>query len=225
MNDIIRALSIGIIPLLLAITLHEAAHGYVAKHFGDKTAWMMGRVTLNPLKHIDPIGTVLMPIALLALSGGAFAFGYAKPVPVNFGNLRNPKRDMIWVAAAGPASNFVQALLWGCAFLLLLKVGLDGAAGEFFIAMCKAGVWLNVILFVFNLLPLPPLDGGRILSGLLPYQYASMLGRIEPYGFFIVVFLLLTKVLENFWLLPIGSLTMRLIDLLLTPIKLLLGLQ
>lgn len=224
MNDIIRALSIGIIPLLLAITLHEAAHGYVAKHFGDKTAWMMGRVTLNPLKHIDPIGTVLMPIALLALSGGAFAFGYAKPVPVNFGNLRNPKRDMIWVAAAGPASNLVQALLWGVAFLLLIKLGLGGAMGEFFTAMCKAGVWLNVILFVFNLLPLPPLDGGRILSGLLPYQYASMLGRIEPYGFFIVVFLLLTKVLENFWLLPIGGLTMRLIDLLLTPIKLLLGL-
>ena len=225
MNDIIRALSIGIIPLLLAITLHEAAHGYVAKHFGDKTAWMMGRVTLNPLKHIDPIGTVLMPIALLALSGGAFSFGYAKPVPVNFGNLRNPKRDMIWVAAAGPASNLMQALLWGVAFLLLIKLGLGGAMGEFFTAMCKAGVWLNVILFVFNLLPLPPLDGGRILSGLLPYQYASMLGRIEPYGFFIVVFLLLTKVLENFWLLPIGGLTMRLIDLLLTPIKLLLGLQ
>ncbi len=225
MNDIIRALSIGIIPLLLAITLHEAAHGYVAKHFGDKTAWMMGRVTLNPLKHIDPIGTVLMPLALLALSGGAFAFGYAKPVPVNFGNLRNPKRDMIWVAGAGPASNLVQALLWGVAFLLLIKLGLGGAMGEFFTAMCKAGVWLNVILFVFNLLPLPPLDGGRILSGLLPYQYASMLGRIEPYGFFIVVFLLLTKVLENFWLLPIGGLTMRLIDLLLTPIKLLLGLQ
>ena len=225
MNDIIRALSIGIIPLLLAITLHEAAHGYVAKHFGDKTAWMMGRVTLNPLKHIDPIGTVLMPIALLALSGGAFAFGYAKPVPVNFGNLRNPKRDMIWVAAAGPASNLVQALLWGVAFLLLIKLGLGGAMGEFFTAMCKAGVWLNVILFVFNLLPLPPLDGGRILSGLLPYQYASMLSRIEPYGFFIVIFLLVTKVLENFWLLPIGGLTMRLIDLLLTPIKLLLGLQ
>ena len=225
MNDIIRALSIGIIPLLLAITLHEAAHGYVAKHFGDKTAWMMGRVTLNPLKHIDPIGTVLMPLALLALSGGAFAFGYAKPVPVNFGNLRNPKRDMIWVAGAGPASNLVQALLWGVAFLLLIKLGLGGAMGEFFTAMCKAGIWLNVILFVFNLLPLPPLDGGRILSGLLPYQYASMLGRIEPYGFFIVVFLLLTKVLENFWLLPIGGLTMRLIDLLLTPIKLLLGLQ
>lgn len=225
MNDIIRALSIGIIPLLLAITLHEAAHGYVAKHFGDKTAWMMGRVTLNPLKHIDPIGTVLMPLALLALSGGAFAFGYAKPVPVNFGNLRNPKRDMIWVAGAGPASNLVQALLWGVAFLLLTKLGLGGAMGEFFTGMCKAGIWLNVILFVFNLLPLPPLDGGRILSGLLPYQYASMLGRIEPYGFFIVVFLLLTKVLENFWLLPIGGLTMRLIDLLLTPIKLLLGLQ
>ena len=225
MNDIIRALSIGIIPLLLAITLHEAAHGYVAKHFGDKTAWMMGRVTLNPLKHIDPIGTVLMPLALLALSGGAFAFGYAKPVPVNFGNLRNPKRDMIWVAAAGPASNLVQALLWGVAFLLLIKLGLGGAMGEFFTAMCKAGVWLNVILFVFNLLPLPPLDGGRILSGLLPYQYASILGRIEPYGFFIVIFLLLTKVLENFWLLPIGGLTMRLIDLLLTPVKLLLGLQ
>ena len=190
MNDIIRALSIGIIPLLLAITLHEAAHGYVAKHFGDKTAWMLGRVTLNPLKHIDPIGTVLMPIALLALSGGAFAFGYAKPVPVNFGNLRNPKRDMIWVAAAGPAS-----------------------------------IWLNVILLVFNLLPLPPLDGGRILTGLLPYQYASMLGRIEPYGFFIVIFLLITKVLENFWLLPLGGLTMGLIDLLLTPVKLLLGLS
>ena len=224
-DNAIQSIILSIIPLLLGITLHEAAHGWAAKRFGDNTAFMLGRITLNPLKHIDPIGTVIMPIALWVLSGGTFTFGYAKPVPVNFNQLRNPKRDMVWVAFAGPAVNLIQAFIWGAIALIASGAGLTGSMGQFVYGMCQAGLWINVLLFVFNLLPLPPLDGGRILSGLLPYQYASMLGRIEPYGFFIVVFLLLTKVLENFWLLPIGGLTMRLIDLLLTPVKLLLGLQ
>ena len=202
-------------PVLLAITLHEAAHGYAAKHFGDNTAYKMGRVTLNPLPHIDLMGTVLMPLLLLVMTQGAFLFGYAKPVPVRFGNLRNPKRDMIWVALAGPASNFVQALAWGALLYFLLGTGITE---RFFIDMAKGGIFVNVLMFVFNLFPLPPLDGGRILVGLLPYKQAMLVSRIEPWGIFIVLGLAFTGVVNSIWLEPLKSLTYALIDLLLTPL-------
>ena len=172
-DNAIQSIILSIIPLLLAITLHEAAHGWAAKHFGDATAFMLGRITLNPLKHIDPIGTIIMPIALWVLSNGSFTFGYAKPVPVNFNNLNNPKRDMVWVAFAGPGVNLIQAFIWGLIAILAAGIGLEGSMGQFVYGMCQAGVWINVLLFVFNLLPLPPLDGGRIAVGLLPQQQSN----------------------------------------------------
>ncbi len=186
------------VPVVLAITLHEAAHGFVAKQFGDRTAWMLGRVTLNPLKHVDPVGTVLVPAVLLLtakLAGATpFIFGWAKPVPVNFGNLRHPKRDMIWVALAGPGSNFVQALLWAALLVATIHGGASGSAGLG--EMAQAGVEVNVVLMALNLLPVPPLDGGRVLAGLLPGPAAYALSRLEPYGLFIVIALLYFGVLD-----------------------------
>jgi Zn-dependent protease len=208
------------LPVLFAITVHEAAHGYAARHFGDNTAFALGRITLNPLKHIDPMGTILMPLLLYFATSGAFLFGYAKPVPVRFGNLRNPKRDMIWVALAGPAANFIQAFLWG-ALLFLLKGA--GVSEPFFIKMAQGGVLVNVVMFVFNLFPLPPLDGGRILVGLLPYRQAVLVSRVEPWGFFIVMGLVLAGVLSSLWMQPLMALTYGLLDLLLTPLAAILS--
>jgi len=205
--------------VLFAITVHEAAHGYAARHFGDNTAWQLGRITLNPLKHIDPVGTILMPLMLYFATSGAFLFGYAKPVPVRFGNLRNPKSDMVWVALAGPAVNLLQALLWGVLLYLLAGAGLRE---RFFIEMCRAGMLVNVVMFVFNLFPLPPLDGGRILVGLLPWKQAQMVSRIEPWGFFIVMGLVVAGVVSSFWMRPLMSLTYRFLDLALTPLSFLI---
>jgi len=187
------------VPVVLAITLHEAAHGFVARQFGDQTAYMLGRVTLNPLKHIDPIGTIAVPGFLLAVSA-PFIFGWAKPVPVNFANLRNPKRDMLWVAGAGPCANFVMAVAW--AFLLLPSApgGMIDSGG--LLEMAQAGVQVNLMLMALNLLPIPPLDGGRIAVSLLPGKLAYRYARIEPYGFMIVIVLLVTHVL-NYLMLPI----------------------
>jgi Zn-dependent protease len=182
------------VPVVLAITLHEAAHGYVAKLFGDRTAEMLGRVTLNPIKHVDPVGTILVP-GLLVLLKVPFIFGWAKPVPVNFGNLRHPKRDMIWVAAAGPGSNFVQALLW--ALVLGLAAGGGLMASSALGKMAYAGIQINLVLMALNLLPIPPLDGGRILVGLLPDRASAAVARIEPYGFFIILALLAAGLLDN----------------------------
>jgi len=183
------------VPVVFAITLHEAAHGYVAKLFGDQTAWMLGRVTANPIKHIDPIGTILVPAALLMLAkfgGGGFIFGWAKPVPINFGNLRNPKRDMFWVAGAGPMANFGMALLWG----ILAKATADGAmASDGLLTMADAGIQVNLMLMALNLLPILPLDGGRIAVSLLPRSLAAGYARLEPYGFMVVIVLLATGVL------------------------------
>ena len=215
---LIQTVAIYALPVLFAITLHEAAHGYVAKHFGDNTAWALGRVTLNPIKHIDPVGTILMPLVLYIATSGAFLFGYAKPVPVHFGRLRHPKRDMIWVALAGPGANLAQALLWGIAFYLLKGAGLSE---PFFIKMCQAGMLVNVVMFVFNLFPLPPLDGGRILVGLLPYKPAMLLSRIEPWGFFVVMALVLAGVVSKFWMQPLMSVTYGFLEALLTPLALL----
>jgi Zn-dependent protease len=187
------------VPVVFAITLHEAAHGYVAKLFGDRTAEMLGRITLNPLKHIDPIGTILVPGMLLVLAwvngSTPFVFGWAKPVPVNFGNLRDPKRDMIWVAAAGPGSNFVQALLW--AFLLVATGQSGWLASAGLAQMADIGFKVNLVLMALNLLPLPPLDGGRVLAGLLPGNASTMLSRVEPYGFFIILILLAMGLLDD----------------------------
>jgi Zn-dependent protease len=185
------------VPVVFAITLHEAAHGYVARQFGDQTAYMLGRVTLNPLKHIDPIGTIAVPGFLIATSllthAPLFIFGWAKPVPVQFANLRNPKRDMLWVAAAGPMANFVMAVGWG--FLLKL-VAPEGSTGEGAIAvMADAGIWVNLMLMALNLLPILPLDGGRIAVSLLPSRIASAYARLERYGFVVVILLLVTGVL------------------------------
>ena len=217
---LIQTVALYALPVLFAITLHEAAHGYAARHFGDNTAYMLGRITLNPLKHIDPVGTILMPLLLYFATSGAFLFGYAKPVPVRFGNLRNPKRDMIWVALAGPGANFIQALLWGVLFLVLKGTGVTE---PFFLNMAQGGILVNVVMFAFNLFPLPPLDGGRILVGLLPYRQAEMVSRVEPWGFFIVMALVISGVVSTLWLQPLMALTFALLDLLLSPIAMIFG--
>ncbi|MBY4599963.1 site-2 protease family protein [Ottowia caeni] len=217
--NIIQTIAIYALPVLFAITVHEAAHGYVARHFGDHTATILGRVTLNPLKHIDPIGTIAMPLFLYVATSGAFLFGYAKPVPVNFGQLRNPRRDMIWVALAGPASNLLQAFAWAIGLYLLRGAAVDE---RFFLEMCRAGVLVNVVMFVFNLFPLPPLDGGRIVSGLLPTNLAIPYSRIEPWGFFIVMALVVAGVISNLWMQPLMSLTFGFLELLLSPLAALL---
>jgi Zn-dependent protease len=217
---LIQSIAIYALPVLFAITIHEAAHGYVARHFGDNTAYMLGRITLNPLKHIDPVGTILMPLLLLFATSGAFLFGYAKPVPVRFGNLRNPKRDMIWVALAGPGVNFIQALLWGALFIILHGTGVTE---PFFLKMAQGGILVNLVMFAFNLFPLPPLDGGRILVGLLPYRQAELVSRIEPWGFFIVMALVLSGIVSTLWLQPLMSLSYALLDILLSPIVFIFG--
>ena len=208
------------LPVVFAITVHEAAHGYAALHFGDQTAHVLGRITLNPIKHIDPMGTVLLPLILYFATHGAFVFGYAKPVPVRFGNLRNPKRDMVWVALAGPGANLAQAFLWGLGLHLVAAAGIREV---FFLKMCQAGVLVNVVMFVFNLFPLPPLDGGRILVGLLPYRQAVLLSRVEPWGFYLVMALVLTGVVNALWMHPLMGLTMGFLELLLTPFAALAG--
>lgn len=212
---LIQTVAIYAIPVLLSITLHEAAHGYAARHFGDDTAWMLGRVTLNPMKHVDPVGTILMPLMLYVATSGAFLFGYAKPVPVRFGRLRNPKRDMIWVALAGPAANFFQAVFWGVAFYVLQLMDVSEA---FFLKMAQGGILVNVVMFVFNLFPLPPMDGGRILVGLLPMRQAMLVSRIEPWGFFIVMALVLAGVVSTLWMHPLMTLTYALLQTILAPL-------
>lgn len=216
---IIQTVAIYALPVLFAITVHEAAHGYAARHFGDNTAHILGRITLNPLKHIDPVGTIAMPLLLYFATSGAFLFGYAKPVPVNFGQLRNPKRDMIWVALAGPAANLVQAVLWTMGLYFLAATGVTE---PFFVKMCQGGVMVNLVIFAFNLLPLPPLDGGRILVGLLPHRQAELVSRVEPFGFFIVMALVVSGLVGSLWLWPLMQLTNQSIELLLTPLRFLL---
>lgn len=189
--NIVQTIAVSAIPIIFAITVHEAAHGYAAKYFGDLTAEKLGRITLNPIKHIDPIGTILLPAITLMLGG--ILFGWAKPVPVNFANLRNPKKDMLWVAAAGPASNFLMAIFW----VLVLKYSTSAPedAAFFLFEMGKVGIMINLVLMVLNLLPLPPLDGGRIAVSLLPMDLAVKLSRVEQYGFIILIALLFTGIL------------------------------
>lgn len=192
MDIVIQKIVIWALPVLFAITVHEASHAYAAKHFGDKTAWMLGRCSLNPIKHIDPFGTVLLPLLCVWLGG--FVFGWAKPVPVNFDGLRRPKQDMLWVAAAGPASNLAMALGWA----LLMKLALVSGASYFatpLALMAEAGIIINISLMALNLLPLLPLDGGRIVYSLLPRDLANRYSRIEPYGMYILIALMLFGVL------------------------------
>ena len=188
MNITLYGLSVWVVPLIIAITFHEAAHGFVAHHFGDNTAWERGRVSFNPLKHIDPFGTLVLP-ALLLLSHSPFLFGYAKPVPVNFRALRNPRLDMVWVALAGPATNIALALAAAAAFHVLPLVP-QGAA-QWLTDNLKNAVLINVVLAVFNMLPIPPLDGGRVAVGLLPDFLAVPLARLEPYGMLILIGILI----------------------------------
>lgn len=218
-SDLVQTVLIYALPVLFAITLHEAAHGYAARYFGDNTAWMMGRVTLNPWPHVDLMGTVAMPLLLYFATSGAFLFGYAKPVPVRFGNLRHPKKDMVWVALAGPGINLLQALLWGVLWYALMGTGLTE---RFFLEMCKAGMLVNVVMCVFNLFPLPPLDGGRIVVGLLPWRQALMFSRIEPYGFYIVMALVLLGAIHSIWMQPLMGLTFSLLEWVLSPLGFLL---
>ena len=215
MEGLIQTVTVYAIPVLLAITLHEAAHGYVARMFGDTTAFVAGRVTLNPLKHIDLIGTVVVPLAILLLAklagGAGFLFGWAKPVPVNFGRLRNPKQDMVWVAAAGPGSNLLMAIGWALFLKLQYAFGMNEV---FFVEMSKAGILVNIGLMALNLLPVPPLDGGRIAVGLLPHQLAVQYARVEPYGLFIVLGLLATNTL-GFFLEPFYHFGMAVVEIFL----------
>ena len=189
---LIQKLAAYSLPIIFAITVHEAAHGYAAKYFGDMTAFYLNRISLNPLRHIDPLGTIILPALLFFLQAG-FIFGWAKPVPVNFSNLRNPKKDMLWVALAGPGANLLMAIFWT---IVYSNQQLIPSIGQNFIGvMAVAGIQINIVLMVLNLLPLPPLDGGRVAVSLLPYPWSSKLAGLERYGFFILIFLLATGLL------------------------------
>lgn len=213
MNEAIQTLAVYALPLLFAITLHEAAHAYAAKRFGDSTAFLQGRMSLNPIKHIDPVGTIAIPLVLFLLSS-PFLFGYAKPVPVEFGNLRNPKRDMAWVALAGPGANLLMAFLW-----LVFEIGLraSGINEPFFLKMAQAGVWLNLVILALNLFPVPPLDGGRVLTSILPNRYAYRYSQLEPYGFFIVIGLVVLGLLR-YWMVPVIGAASALLSALVSPL-------
>jgi len=197
MGDLIQTITVYALPVLFGITLHEAAHGYVARMLGDPTAWYAGRISLNPIRHIDPIGTIVVPLVLLfstkLMGGGGLLFGWAKPVPVDWGRLRHPKRDMAWVAAAGPLSNLLMAIIW----VIGLRLLVEGGAGpnDFWVRMAVAGVQVNLILMALNLVPLPPLDGGRIVYSVLPNAMANQYARIEPYGILILIVLMMTGML------------------------------
>jgi len=195
-NHVLQTFAIYALPVLFAITLHEAAHGYVARHFGDMTAHAQGRISLNPLRHIDLIGTLVVPLAILFVSGGKFLFGWAKPVPVNYSALKKPRQHMAWVAAAGPGANLIMALAW--AMLLKVAVLLPASqVAEFLELMSQAGILVNLIFMFLNLLPIPPLDGGRILTSLLPSRAAWRFAKIEPWGLPILLVLLFTNVLNG----------------------------
>lgn len=197
-NQLVQTIAIYAIPVLLAITLHEAAHGYVARHFGDLTAYAQGRVSLNPVRHIDLVGTIIVPVLILVLSklagGAGLLFGWAKPVPVNYSALRRPRQHMIWVSAAGPGANLAMAICWAALFKLAREL-----PANFFslpmLQMGRAGIEVNVILMLLNLLPILPLDGGRILAGLLPRRIALRYAKLEPWGFPILLLLLFTSAL------------------------------
>jgi Zn-dependent protease len=219
MDELIRTIAVYALPVLFAITLHEASHGYVAKYFGDNTAYVAGRVTLDPFKHIDPIGTVLLPLALYIFTKGQFVFGYARPVPVDFAALRNPRKHSAFVAFAGPGANFFMALCW---LILGLFTSSFGGPDGFLYEMAAAGIKVNLLLFAFNLVPIPPLDGGRVLTSMLPPRLAYRFAKIEPYGFFIVIAMVFLHLLD-FWVVNLFQYGFQLLTLLTYPIQLLLS--
>lgn len=218
MNEMIQTLAVYSLPILFAITLHEAAHAYAARYFGDNTAWALGRMSLNPLKHVDLVGTIIIPIVLF-LMRSPFLFGWAKPVPVDFSRLRNPKKQMAFVALAGPLANLVMGLGW---LILLVLLRAWGESDDFFLRMARAGVQINLVIFAFNLIPLPPLDGGRIMTSLLPNRYAIEFAKLEPYGFFIVIGMAFLGVL-SYWMVPVMSVANAFLLLLISPLTFLLG--
>jgi len=218
MDALIQTIAVYAIPVILAITLHEAAHAYAAKYFGDTTAYSQGRMSLNPIVHIDLFGTIIIPVVLYMATDGQFLFGYAKPVPVNFGALRKPKRDMAWVSLAGPGANFLMAFLWMILAILLVAFKVEH---EFFYRMAQAGLLTNLVMFAFNLFPIPPLDGGRILTSMLPHRQAYQFAKIEPYGFFIVMALVYFKILQ-FWMYPLMNIAQSILQFVLTPFTMLL---
>lgn len=200
-NAMIMKIIVGVVPIVIAITLHEAAHGFAAYRLGDPTAKMLGRMTLNPIKHIDPVGTILMPLVLYTLSGGTFLFGYAKPVPIGVNNFKNPRRDMALTGAAGPAMNFVIALVSALLMYYILDPisgALPRALDDFLLRMLQASIFINVFLAALNLIPIPPLDGGRVLAGLVPRHIANKLDEVERYGMLIVIILLFTNIAMYF---------------------------
>jgi len=219
MNDMIQTVAVYALPVLFAITLHEAAHAYAAKYFGDTTAYQQGRMSLNPVRHIDPFGTILIPIVMYFATGGAFLFGYAKPVPIDFSRLRNPKKQMAWVALAGPAANLFMALLWMIFGVLLTALHMEEM---FFMRMAQAGVLVNLVILALNLFPLPPLDGGRIVTSMLPIKYAIPYARIEPYGFFILIGLMFLHALQ-YWLIPVMVISNAVLTVIVSPLNFLLN--
>lgn len=222
MNEIIQAIAVYALPVIFAITLHEAAHAYAAKYFGDNTAFSQGRMSLNPMRHIDPFGTLVLPALLYVTSkslGYPMLLGYAKPVPVDYSRLRNPKKQMAFVALAGPLANFIMAVAWTVFFLLLVKLQVNESYPY---KVAQAGVLTNCVMFVFNLLPIPPLDGSRVVFALLPHRLAAGYARIEPYGMFIVLGLLVLQLL-NYWFVPMMALTQTLLSWTVLPLRLLLG--
>lgn len=218
MDSLIQTVAVYAIPVIFAITLHEAAHAYAAKYFGDLTAYSQGRMTLNPVVHIDLVGTIIIPLVLYLATDGQFLFGYAKPVPVNFGALRKPKRDMAWVSLAGPGANLLMAFLWMLLALLLVAFKVEH---EFFYRMAQAGLLTNLVMFAFNLFPVPPLDGGRVLLSMLPHRQAYQYAKIEPYGFFIVMALVYFKIIQ-FWMYPLMNVAQLFLQWIITPFQVLL---
>lgn len=212
MNSI-QTFAVYALPILFAITLHEAAHAYAARYFGDNTAYSQGRMSLNPARHIDPVGTLLIPIVLFFV-GSPFLFGYAKPVPIEYRNLRHPKRDMAWVALAGPAANLLMALLW---MLFVVALSASNAREEFFFRMGQAGVLTNLVIFAFNLFPVPPLDGGRVLTSVLPNRAAYKFAQLEAYGFVIVLALAMLGFLK-YWMAPVMAVANAGLMLLISPL-------
>ncbi|MBC3935346.1 site-2 protease family protein [Undibacterium sp. CY7W] len=213
MNDLIQTVLIFALPVVFAITLYEAARGYTARHFGDTTGQAAGRLSLNPMVHIDPLGTIVIPVVLYLATNGAFLFGYAKPMPINYSQLRNPKKDLAWVSISGPLANFIMAFAWALLAILLRVLRVDES---FFIQMASAGVLTNLAMFAFHLIPVPPLAGGQLMISLLPHQMAMKFAQIEPYGFFIVMGLAILKMLQ-YWMVPVMALGSALLQILLIP--------
>ncbi|UDG82314.1 site-2 protease family protein [Candidatus Vallotia cooleyia] len=212
---LIQTILISALPMFFAITLHEVAHGIVASRCGDNTAYLMGRISLNPMRHIDLIGTIMIPLIMMFATGGTFIFGYAKPVPVDFSCLRNPRWDSLWISLAGPVCNLLQALVWSCMAIGLRVFSIEET---FVVRMSSSGVAVNLVLCALNLFPILPLDGGRVIASLLPVRIAYYFAKIEPYSFFIVIALMMTRALDTWWLSPLVNIGYKVVFGILRPV-------